>query len=96
MLGFKGNAFVVEEDRHRTVIDLIGDGEGGVVVVRRADEPDVLLDVEFAFDDVLRVVRILRGDEVDVPFKGVRHFHDGEEFGEVILDTRQVHFVEDD
>ena len=45
---------------------------------------------------MLRVVGVLGGDQVDVPFQGVRHFHDGEEFGEVVLDTRQVHFVEDD
>ena len=71
MLGFKGNAFVIEENRHRTVIDLVGDREGGVVVIGGADEPDVLLDVEFAVDNVLRVIGGARRNEVDVPFQGV-------------------------
>ena len=77
VLRFKGDTFVVEEERHSTVIDLIGDGEGGVIVVRGADEPDVLLDVELTIDDMGWVIRRFGWNKVDIPFKGVRHFHDG-------------------
>ena len=45
---FKGDTCVIEEERHSTVIDLIGDGEGRVIVIRCADEPDILRNEEFA------------------------------------------------
>ena len=94
--GFEGDALVVEEERHSTVIDLIGDGEGGVIVISSADEPDVLRNEELAIVKVLRVIFLWGRDEVDVPGRWVRHFHDGKEFSEVVLDTGDVHLIEDD
>ena len=45
---------------------------------------------------MLGVIGLRSGNEGNIPFVDVWHFHDGEEFRKIVLDTGEVHFVEDD
>ena len=40
-LAFEGIGTLVQLDRHRTVVYLIGDRKGGIVVVRRSHKPHI-------------------------------------------------------
>ena len=90
------DALAVEVDDERAVVDLIRNGEGRVVVIRGSYVPDVLRDLQFAVDEVVRVARPGGRDELDLPFVSVGHFEDGEHLREVVLNTGDVHLVEDD
>ena len=91
----EGLALGVDVDGHRTVVNLIGDSEGGVVVVRGADVPDVVGDGELAVIEVLGIVRPRGGDDLNDPLVVGGHFEDGQHLSEIVLDAGDVHFVED-
>ena len=90
----KGRRPVVELNGHGTVVDLIGDGKGGVVVVGGADEPDGIRHLNLAVKQVLGILVPGGGHQVKHPFVMAGHFQHGEHFGKIVLDSRQVHFVQ--
>ena len=92
----EGLTLGVDVDGHRTVINLIGDSEGGVIVVRGTDVPDVVGDGQLTVIEVLRVIRPRSRYDLNDPLIMRRHFEDGQHLGEVILDTGDVHLIEDD
>ena len=95
-IALEGICSLVELDRDGTVVNLIGDGKGGIIVVRGTDEPNAVGYHDLTVDDVCRVFRPTGRHKVDHPLIMAGHFEDGQHFCEVILDTRQVHLVEYD
>ena len=91
----EGLTLGVDVDGHRTVVNLIGDSEGGVVVVRGTDVPDIIGDGQFAVIEVLRVVRPRSRYDLYDPLVVSGHFEDGQHLREVILNTGDVHLIED-
>ena len=92
----EGDALCLQIDRLGTVVDLVGDCVGGIVVVGGADVPDVLRYVELALVEMLRVGAPHARNDVQLPLVRVGHFQNGQHFREVILDTRDVHLIEQD
>ena len=92
----EGDALCVQVDWLGTVVDLIGYGVGGIVVVGGADVPDVLRDAELALVEVLGVGAPNARDDVQLPLVRVGHFENGQHFRKVILDTGDVHLIEQD
>ena len=71
---FKSSTLIVEEEGDGTVIDLIGDGEGGVIVVGGTEEQDVLWNEEFTFLEIDRIVILRCRNQVDQPVVGYLSF----------------------
>ena len=94
--GLKGDALAVQVNNEGTIIDLVGDGEGGVVVVDGADVPDILGNLQESVPQVGRVVLPGGGHQLNAPLVGVGHFQHREHLGEVILHPGDVHFVQND
>ena len=90
----EGVGALVDLDRDGAVVDLVGDGERGVVVVGRADEPQRVGHRDLAAVQHLRVAFPLGGHQVKHPFVLAGHFKHGKDFREVVLHARQVHLVE--
>ena len=90
---FERNTLGIDIDGKSTVVNLIGNGESRVVVVCRTNVPNVLGNQQLAIHKLFGVGIPAGRNQLDFPFVGVRHFHDGEHFSEVIFDTRDVHFV---
>ena len=88
-------ALGIDIDGHRTVVNLIGDSEGGVVVVRGTDVPDIIGNSQLTVIEVLRVVRPRSRYDLYDPLVVSGHFEDGQHLSEVILDTGDVHLIED-
>ncbi len=93
---FEGIGALVDLDRDGAVVYLVGDGERGVVVVSRADEPQRVGHRDLAAVQHLRVALPLRGHQVKDPFVLAGHFKDGKDFREVVLHACQVHLVQHD
>ena len=95
IFGFKGTSFIIKEDRDSTVIDLIRNGEGGVIVVCSSEELNILRNQKLAILELERIIGNHIGNQINLPIIRISHFHDGEEFSEVVLNTSQVPFIKD-
>ena len=88
------NALAIDVDSKRTVVYLIRNGKGRIVVVSRTDVPGVLGDKKLSVAQVLRVVYPRGRNELYSPLVKVGHFHNREHFRKVILNSRYVKLVE--
>ena len=93
-VAFKGIGSFVQLDGHGTVIYLIGDGKGGIVVVCRAHKPDGVGHADFSVKKMLGITWPGGGNQIQHPLVLAGHFQHGQHFRKVILDARQVHFVQ--
>ena len=92
----KSDTLCIKVDRLSTVIDLIGDGKRGVVVICRTDIPYVLRYFYHTLVKIFRVGAPNIRNKVQLPLVCVRHFQNGKHFCEVILHTGYVHLIQQD
>lgn len=92
----EGFRLPVQVEYEGPVIDLVGDGKGGVVVVRRSDEPHVLRKHDCSVYHPLWIAVHLRGCDLEDPSILVGKLKERKELGEVVFDPGDVDFVQDD
>ena len=96
LLNDKGLITFIEVPGDRTVIDLIGDCEGGFVLVGRTDKVAVRCNLDLAFaKEPRRNEAVWKLIDTDLPLI-LRIFESGEEVGEVVFDTGDVPLIEDE
>ena len=93
---FKCIGTLIQLDRHRTVVYLIGNGKGRVVVVRRSDKPGRVGYADFSVFQLFGIPRPLCRNKIEYPLFFARHLKYGKHFRKVILNARQVHLVQHD
>jgi hypothetical protein len=86
----------VQVHHHRAVVDLVRDGEGRVVVVRRPQEPDVRRQGDPPVRHLAGVAGGPGGRDGQLARPARGQLEQGEELGEVVLDPGDVELVEDD
>ena len=95
-LALKRVGALVELDGNRTVVHLVRDGKGGVVVVGCADKPQAVGDGELAVVQALGVGGPLGGNQIEYPFVVAGHLEHRQDLGKVVLHAGEVHLVEHD
>ena len=73
----------------------IRNGEGGIIVVCSSEELNILRNQKLAILELERIIGNHIGNQINLPIIRITHFHDGEEFSEVVLNTSQVPFIKD-
>ena len=95
-VALKGIGSFIELDWHSTVVNLIGNGKGRIIVVRSTHKPGGIGNMDLTAIHFHRITLPCSRNQIQNPLILARHLKYGKHFCKIVLNTGKVHLIQHD